>query len=203
MGFVIAIDASDESGLCVDMIVAEAVTNESMTYTKAAITKAIVEHYAHTTIGDGTESKPWIINSGCSTHFSPNWPEFIKYTPYVSPQQICLGDSRVVPSIGEGTVLLTCLVGGKSLTHLIHSVQYVPTLTYALLSCRALTSHGLTIIFKGSSCRIYHNDNTLIAKSAETRRHLYFLNMTKMSRDVSLSSNAALTTMPSFNLTHK
>src|SRR5260370_13974285 len=73
---------SDEPGLHTDVMVAEAITNEPMTYTKAAITEAIAEHYVHTTIGEGMELNPWIIDSGCSAHFSPNWSEFIEYAPY-------------------------------------------------------------------------------------------------------------------------
>ena len=62
------------------------------------------------------------------------------------PHQICLGDSGVIPLIGEGTMSLTCLVGGKPLTWLIHSVKYIPALTYVLLSCQELAHHGLTVV---------------------------------------------------------
>src|SRR5260370_8840383 len=98
----------------------------------------------------------------------------MEYVPYASPCQIHLGDSRVIPSIGEGTVSLACLVNGKPMNHLIHSVQYIPALTYALLSCQALTHCGLTIIFKADNCRIYHKDTTLIAESSEIPTHLSF-----------------------------
>src|SRR5260370_40863620 len=120
------------------------------------------DHIAETTFGhqacaareDILELKPWVINSGCSTHFSPNQSEFITYTPYASAHQIQLGNSRVVPSMGEGTMSLECLVDGKPLTHLIHSIQYVPALTYALFLCKALTHCRLTIIFTANCCTL-------------------------------------------------
>ena len=90
--------------------------------------------------------------------------------------------------MGEGTVSLECLIHGKPLTCLIHSVQYIPTLTYALLSCKALTWHRLTIVFKGDCCKIYHADKTLIAKA---------------NPSTVTGNNAALTVAPSFDLVHK
>ncbi len=115
---------------------ANATTTEPEVYANAMIAMTL-EHCTLTTEGEGT--KPWIINSGCSAHFSPNKSEFLTYTPYMSPQKIRLGDSRVMPSLGEGTVSIACLVNGKLCTCLIHGVQYVPALAYALLSCKALS----------------------------------------------------------------
>src|SRR5260370_39361982 len=52
-------------------------------------------------------------------------------------------------------------------------------------------------------CRIHHEDNTLIAKSAETPRHLYFLSITNGSTDMMPNSSTTLTTTISFDLAHK
>src|SRR5260370_36585616 len=100
---------------CGDVMITKAINKlevyvEVTIYTEVIIAEALAEHCAHVAGGDGTELKPWIINSGCSTHFSPNWPEFVEYVPYASPCQICLGDSRVIPLIGEGTMSLACLM---------------------------------------------------------------------------------------------
>ena len=105
--------------------------------------------------------------------------------------------------MGEGTVSLECLMHGKPLTCHIHSVQYVPALTYALLSCKALTCCGLTIIFKGNCCKIYHTDATLIAESSQVPNQLYFLNVIKANPSTMSDNNAALTAAPSFDLVHK
>ena len=158
---------NDGSEEWADIMVAEAIISGPEADTEVVIDKALVEPQAHAAKGGGMEPKPWIVNSGCSTHFSPNWSEFIEYTPFPSPHQICLGDSRVTPSMGEGTVSLTCLINGKPLTCLVHSVQYIPALAYTLLSCRALTCHGLMVTFEGGSCKIHHEDRTLIAASSE------------------------------------
>ncbi len=105
--------------------------------------------------------------------------------------------------MGEGTVSLECLVHGKPLTHHTHSIQYIPALTYVLLSCKAPTCHGLTIIFKGDCCKIYHADATLIAESSQVPNQLYFLNVIKANPSTMSDNNAALTAAPSFDLVHK
>src|SRR5258708_3133878 len=105
--------------------------------------------------------------------------------------------------MGEGTMSLECLVNGKSLTCLIHSVQYIPALTYMLLSCKALTCHGLTITFKGDCCKVYHADGTLITESSQVPNQLYFLSIAKVNSSTMTDNNAALTAAPSFDLMHK
>ncbi len=168
---------------------------------EVTIAETTLEHHACAAREDVSDLKPWVINSGCSAHFSLNQSEFITYMPYTLAHQIQLGDSRVVPSMGEGTVSLECLVHGKPLTHcLIHSIQYIPTLTYALLSCKALTHCGLTIIFKGNCCKIYHADTTLIAESSQVPNQLYSLNVIKVNPSTMTDNNAALTITPSFGL---
>ena len=54
--------------------------------------------------------KRWIIDSGCSNHFSPNQSDFASYKSYPIPRNIHLGDGSLTPSLGEGTIRLTCIV---------------------------------------------------------------------------------------------
>ncbi len=152
---------------------------------------------------DNADWKPWIINSGCSSNFSLNCSEFIDYAPYTSLQKICLGDSCIIPSLGEGTTSLTCIINQKPITCLIHSMQYVLALTYALLSCRALTHWGLRVIFNNDTCSICHRDGTLIAKSSGVPDQLYFLNVIKGTIASKPESDTTLTITLSFDLAHK
>jgi len=110
-------DTTDEPAVRADIMIAKAIIDEPGVYTGMVIDEALVEPQAHAAEGGGTEPKPWNVDSGCSAHFCPNWSEFIEYTPYASPHQISQGDSRVTPSMGEGTMSLTCLVDGKPCTH--------------------------------------------------------------------------------------
>ena len=106
-------------------------------------------------------------------------------------------------SLGEGTVSLACIVNEKPITCLIHSIQYVPALTYALLSCRALTHHRLRIIFDNDSHSIHHKNGALIAKSSGVPNQLYFLNVVKKETAPKPESDMALAATLSFDLMHK
>ena len=77
-----------------------------------------------------TKPKPWLIDSGCTSHFCPNKSEFISYVPYAKKCEILLGDARSTPSMGEGMVHLTCIVGEKTVSCTIQNVQYVPGLCH-------------------------------------------------------------------------
>ena len=73
----------------------------------------------------GNLPKQWAIDSGCTNHFSPYKSDFVTYKPYDTPGSVHVGDAWSIPSLGEGTVSITCIVGGKSIPCLIHDVQYV------------------------------------------------------------------------------
>ena len=119
--------------------------------------------------------KPWAINSGCTSHFNPNISQFVSYTPFTTQCHVHLGNSSLTPSLGEGTVHLTCMVNGKPVIHFIHNVQYVPGLAYGLLSCKVLLQQGLKVILKDDTCKIYHRDGNLVAESDPNPGWLFFL----------------------------
>src|SRR5258707_3235200 len=65
------------------------VTTEQVT-TKQVATEPEVyivstEPLALKAVGDPTEPKSWLIDSGCMSHLSPNKSNFISYTPYDIP----------------------------------------------------------------------------------------------------------------------
>ncbi len=153
--------------------------------------------------GNDADPKLWIIDSGCSSHFSLNESEFIDYSPFMIPQKIRLGNSQVIPSISEGTISLNCIIDQKPVTHFIHSIQYVPALTYGLLLCRALTHCSLQILFEDEGCTISHRDGMIIAESTGTSDELYFLDIAKRDATTQPNNGTALTAAPSFNLAHK
>src|SRR5258708_608224 len=149
-------------------------------------------------------SKRWIIDSGSTSHLCPNKSEFISYRKYNSPHHIQVGDARATPSLGEGTVSVMCVVDGRPVPHHIHNVQYIPNLTYGLLSCTVLNQRGLGTNFKDGVCRIRNKWECLIVESVKAEGPLYFLH-TKGSpvAIVSADSDTALIIPPSFDLVDK
>jgi len=87
--------------------------------------------------------------------------------------------------------------------HHIHSVQYVPDLTYGLLSCSVLNQRGLDVSFEDGLCRIRNKKGCLIAESLKEGL-LYFLNMKNSPLPgPGADADAALVIPPSFDLIHK
>src|SRR5258708_2273829 len=153
-----------------------------------------------------TQDRPtrqWIIDSGSTSHLCPNKSDFISYREYNSPHQICIGDTRTIPSFGEGTVSIICIVNSKTVSHHIQDIQYVPNPTYGLISCSVLNRRGLGAHFEDGVCKIRDKWGCLIAETVK-EWSLYYLN-TKVSLMPLTSTNAdtALVIPPSFDLVHK
>ena len=110
---------------------------ETDEYARAMIVEEVIALQITLSMTKGNP-KPWAIDSGCTSHFNPNISQFVSYAPFTMQHHVHLGNSSLTPSLGEGTVHLTCIVNGKSVVHFIHNVQYVPGLAYRLLSCKVL-----------------------------------------------------------------
>ena len=129
--------------------------------------------------------------------------EFVSYTPYTIHKEICLGDSRPIPSLGEGTVCLSCIVNQKTEVQFIHNIQYVPGLSYSLLSCRVLLRRGLKVILEDDACKVFHKDGTLIIESIPSSTQLFFIRTAARDSAEPLTNQTANVATPSFDLIHK
>ena len=98
---------------------------------------------------------------------------------------------------------IICIVNGKPVSHHIQDVQYIPDLTYGLISCSVLNHRGLGAHFKDGVCKICDKLGCLIVETVK-EGSLYYLN-TKVSLMPHTSTNAdtALVIPPSFDLVHK
>ena len=94
---------------------ANAASNKPDTYAKALVAEEVL-HIDDMPTTSNSKSKHWLIDTGCTSHFCLNISEFASYTPYTTCWGVRLSDSRHIPSLGEGTVRLTCLVGEKMVT---------------------------------------------------------------------------------------
>ena len=98
---------------------------ESDTYTEALIVEEVTPDNV-TLVASNSIPKPWVIDLGCTSHFTPNQSDFVSYMPYTEPQVVCMGDAHGIPSLGEGTIQLTCIVNKKHVTCFVHDIQYIP-----------------------------------------------------------------------------
>ncbi len=97
-------------------VTTEQVTTKQIT-TEPKVYVISTEPLALKAIGDPTEPKSWLIDSGCTSHLSPNKSDFISYAPYDTPRCVQLGNGSGTPSLGEGIISLSCLVNRVHVTH--------------------------------------------------------------------------------------
>src|SRR5258707_867071 len=99
---------------------AQATTEQASTEQAAAKPEVYIadaEPSAFNAGGDPSNPKSWLIDSGCTSHLSPNWSDFISYPPYDMPCSVQLGNGSSTPLLGEGIISLECLVNSAHITH--------------------------------------------------------------------------------------
>ena len=97
----------------------------------------------------------WIIDSGATCYMCNEQSDFVKYQKFKTPLKVKLGDGYEVDGIGNGIVILTSqLPSGKHRKCKLHNVLHIPSLSYNLLSVPAVTEHGKTVQFEGTTCQI-------------------------------------------------
>ena len=79
--------------------------------------------------------------------------DFVKTEKLTTPLKVKLGDGYEVDGIGSVTVALTSqLPNVKHKKCKLHNVLHIPSLSYNLLSVPAVTEHGKTVQFEGTTC---------------------------------------------------
>ena len=95
-------------------------------------------------IPDDLPPDEWIMDSGATSHFTPNKHDYFNYKPCTgNPITIPNGDSLFIAGVGD--VKLHVLVGGKSKVLILKDVKHVPGLRYRLFSEIAIHDDGFYI----------------------------------------------------------
>ena len=97
----------------------------------------------------------WLIDSGASSHMTPERELLTDYHQFEQPQLVGLGDGRTVEAVGVGTVYVDMLfsVSDPKRTVFNH-VLYVPKLAGNLFSVRSVVSRGNIVQFGKTRCWI-------------------------------------------------
>ena len=135
----------------------------------------LVACHAVATNSDG--SNAWLVDSGATCHMCNDRKMFAKFSELTRPVKGTLGDGRSLGAVGTGDVVLYMeLSKGKVQKCRLSNVQYVPNLSYNLMSVSQLGKTGKTTEFSGSGCKIKSKSGTVVA-SARSVGNLYYLNI--------------------------
>ena len=111
------------------------------------------------------ECYPWVIDSGASSHMTKEKHVLTNYQEFAEPENVALGDGRVVKALGSGSVRMNMLFQATEATEpkraVLYNVLYVPKLTCNLFSVRAAVSKGNAVEFGPKQCCIYDENGEL------------------------------------------
>ena len=91
---------------------------------------------------------PWIIDSGASSHMTTEKHVLVNFQDFAEPENVALGDGRVVKALGSGRVRMNMLFQAtEAKKAVLYDVLYVPKFTCNLFSVRAAVSKGNAVEF--------------------------------------------------------
>ena len=91
---------------------------------------------------------PWFIDSGASSHMTTKKHVLVNFQEFAEPENVALGDGRVVKALGSGSVRINMLFHATgSKRAVLYDVLYVPKVTCNLFSERAAVSKGNAVEF--------------------------------------------------------
>ena len=111
---------------------------------------------------DEVREDKWLVDSGASSHMTPKREYFTKYRSFTTPEEVALGDGRVIEAVGVGNIRLKMLFKvNNTKKAVMYDVLHVPKLACNLFSVRAAAKKGNTIKFGQSRCWIRGSKGTL------------------------------------------
>ncbi|GAA0178511.1 hypothetical protein LIER_42172 [Lithospermum erythrorhizon] len=116
---------------------------------------------AQTETDNSSKANVWFIDSGCSNHMC-NTVELFTSLDNTFNHSVKLGNNSKMIVEGKGTVQITL----NEVTYGVGNVYFVLALKNNLLSVGQLQEKGLSVVFKGDICTLYH---PMRGKMAQTK----------------------------------
>ena len=108
------------------------------------------------------ENYPWVIDSGASSHMTKEKHVLTNFQEFEEPENVALGDGRVVKALGSGRVQMNMLFPeAEAKKAVLYDVLYVPTCTCNLFSVRAVVAKANAVEFGPNSCCIWDENGKL------------------------------------------
>lgn len=109
------------------------------------------------------QKSDWYVDSGASRHFVVNESSLTDASSEVEIQNIMVANKTEIPVVSTGNVHLKTIVNKQIHSVNVQNVFCVPDLSTNLLSVSQLIKNGNSVIFDEQCCRIYNQNNDLVA----------------------------------------
>ena len=111
---------------------------------------------------DSPQGGKWLIDSGASSHMTPDMELLSNYREFEKPEKVSLGDGRTVNAIGVGDVHVKMEFRVSEPEYsVMYQVLHVPKLACNLFSVRAAAAKGNFVKFGQSRCWIRDSSGRL------------------------------------------
>jgi len=117
---------------------------------------------------------------------------FYYYTSLANPIKIILGDNSTIPAIGQGHIIVNMNTDGHRKRVILQDILYALDLGGNLLSVSHLAHHGAEMRFKGETCKILDQLETVMCLG-----HLHG-NLYVMDMEVESNEHAKIATISYF-----
>ena len=146
----------------------------------AAITAAPLSDAARRT-SLSLDSSPFLLDSACTTHISPDRSDFMTLHPIADRTVTGVGGSSI-KALGIGTMKL---IVGKGSSLLLENVLFIPSSTVRLISIACITeSLQCSVTFDSTTVTLKNRSGSLFATGTRLpTRKLYRLDCTRLSTE--------------------
>lgn len=116
----------------------------------------------------------WIVDSGASSHMTPNKSIIQDYLKFTEPKEIMLGDGKLTEAFGQGTIYFR----SDEFSGELQQVLWVPELTENLFSVGRALSQGSEVRFVNDPPEVHFiKENTIKLRGKKGDRSLFVLNL--------------------------
>jgi len=112
--------------------------------------KQLATNFAALTVTTSANCTDWFLDSGATSHLTSN-RDWLKEFAAESNQEVGIANGTTLPYTGSGMISIPLQTG---CTMDAQDVVHVPYLSLNLLSVHKIVSHGRSVIFDKSGCKI-------------------------------------------------
>jgi len=120
----------------------------------------------------------WFLDFGCSNHMTGNKLWLTKIHEEGLNKTVKLGNDTTLKVAAKGSIRVYI----NNVAYVISDVYYVSELKTNLLSLGQPQAHGLTILIKHNTCKIFHPDKGLVICTTMIGNHMFHLTTSMSSR---------------------
>lgn len=119
----------------------------------------------------------WLVDSGASTHMTPDRNVLDNYKVLPKKVPIKVGNSEYVYGIGTGSVTVIATVDGEQIEVTISDVKHVPGISDNLFSAGMADEKGLKLLASGGRMEIIYKDNVIMVGYKAEGSNIYILDI--------------------------